>query len=218
VDTYKTEQEQLEALKRWWETNGKFVLVVLVIAFTTTIGWRVWSNHENSTLESASLEYNELIGKLRSEESDAALRHGADLIEKRGDTSYAVLAALAMAKLEVEKDELDTARQRLTWAVEHAEIPEIVHIARIRLARVLLALGKFDEALAQASVDNTDGFDAAYEMVKGDIYAQRGLADQAKTAYNTALNTSFDMNATSKNMLQMKLDNLGGANLSVSTE
>jgi len=218
VDTYKTEQEQLEALKKWWETNGKFVLVLLVVTFTASIGWRVWSNHENSTLESASLEYNAVISNLRSEEADAALRNGAGLIEKRGDTSYAVLAALAMAKLEVEKGELDTASQRLSWAVEHAEIPEVIHIARIRLARVLLALGKFDEALAQASVDVAGGFDAAYAMVKGDVYAQRGLADQAKTAYNTALNTSFEMSATSKNLLQMKLDNLGGANLSVSPE
>ena len=207
----KTEQEQLEDIKHWWEKNGKFVLVVIVLAFSGAIGGKVWRDYQAATEERLSVEYETLLQQVQNGDADQALQLGSRFIEQNSDSGYAVLVALALAKLEAERSQLDNARLRLQWALEQAPDAALAHVARLRLARVLMAQDQLDQALSLASVTETGEFAHNYAAIKGDIYRRKGDTALARTAYQAALDDS-DTSPQLRNLLQMKLDALGGAN------
>ncbi len=206
----KTEQEQLEDIKHWWEKNGKFVLIFVVLAFSAAIGGKVWRDYQVATEERLSAEYEAIIAQMQNGESDQALQQGSLFIEQNSDSGYASLVALALAKLEVEREQLDNARLRLQWVMEHAQDDSLKHVARLRLARVLMAQDQLDQALALTTIGDTGAFARNYAVVKGDLYALKGDAALAKTAYQAALDDP-DTGPQLRNQLQMKLDALGGA-------
>jgi predicted negative regulator of RcsB-dependent stress response len=39
VEIYDTEEEQVEALKRWWKENGQATLAGLVLGIIVILGW-----------------------------------------------------------------------------------------------------------------------------------------------------------------------------------
>ena len=41
MDVYRTEEEQVAAIQKWWQQNGKAVLVAVVLAVASYAGW-VW--------------------------------------------------------------------------------------------------------------------------------------------------------------------------------
>ena len=55
--THKTDEEQIEDLKRWWEANGKYVIIAALLLISGVVGGRVWLNYTHSTLENASAQY-----------------------------------------------------------------------------------------------------------------------------------------------------------------
>ena len=50
VDEYRTDDEQLDALRRWWSENGKSLAVAVVTAVALSFGWQTWqaSEEQNS--------------------------------------------------------------------------------------------------------------------------------------------------------------------------
>ena len=55
------EEETIEALKQWWEENGKQLVILVVIGFAAFTGWLVWSNSQNANIDSASDMYEEIL-------------------------------------------------------------------------------------------------------------------------------------------------------------
>ena len=45
MDVYKTEEEQVEAIKKWWQENGMSIIAGVVIGITAIFGWRAYDNH-----------------------------------------------------------------------------------------------------------------------------------------------------------------------------
>jgi predicted negative regulator of RcsB-dependent stress response len=151
-----------------------------------------------------------MLNSLQSGDEEAALHYGVNVVEQYSDSVYAVLAALGVAKLEVSKGDTDAATQRLKWALERANEDGLKHVVQLRLARLLLDQGKLDEALQYANPANMGTFKSSYSHVKGDIYLQKGDQDMARMAYQAALQDQ-QLSPQTRNLVQMKLDDLGGA-------
>jgi predicted negative regulator of RcsB-dependent stress response len=45
VADHITEEEQIEALKRWWEENGKQTLLGIALIVGGYFGWQAWTDH-----------------------------------------------------------------------------------------------------------------------------------------------------------------------------
>jgi predicted negative regulator of RcsB-dependent stress response len=43
VDVYTTEDQQVEALKRWWKENAKSILLGVALGLAAVFGWRMAS-------------------------------------------------------------------------------------------------------------------------------------------------------------------------------
>ncbi len=203
----KTDDEQIEDIKQWWKKYRAPIISGIVIGALALGGSRAWMSHQENQAQSASAEYAQLRMELASGNTEAVTRRGGHLIDHYARSPYAVLAAFALAKMHVEQDDLTTAANRLQWAVDHARTPELVHVARLRLARVIAADGRAQQALALLEGIGTGAFTAAYEELKGDLYAENGQPDRARTAYRNAM-SALEFGAGAE-IVQMKLDGLG---------
>lgn len=207
MTNYETEEQQVEDLKRWWKQNGKVVMIGVVIGVAAVLGGRGYLNHKEAQRIEASVRYERMSQAISSQQSEAAVDEGEHIVADYPDTVYAAMASLALAKLRVDKGELAIAENRLQWVIDHATQPDIVHTARLRLARVLLADGKYDIALGKLSGIDMDGYTALYQELLGDIYLAKQQPDKARTAYQAALQA---MGANDdRQTVQLKLDNLG---------
>jgi len=210
VDGYQTEQEQVEAIKKWWKENGRAVILGVVVGMAALVGGRMWIEHKQGRAETASMHYEAMMQKVARGEAGAVLQQGGQIVQQFAGTPYAALAALAMAKVKVEQGDSAAAGAHLRWVMEHAEQKGLQHIARLRLAELLIGSGQYAEALDLVSVAEQGGFAPSYEELKGDIHLALGAREKARDAYAQAL-AALGPNSVSRGLLQMKLDDLGGA-------
>ena len=207
AETYRTDEEQVEALKQWWADNGRSIMTGLIVALAVVVGVRWWMASQNAERETASLQYEQMLQQLSSEQTEQAQQTGSHILENYEDTPYAVLAAMALAKTALEQGDRQTAVLHLRWANDHAESDAVKDLARLRLARALLAEGNTDEALKLASEKAGSAYEGAFAAVRGDVFAALGNTAKASAAYNEAVNNPETPQGL-RQVLRMKLENL----------
>ncbi|WP_394374845.1 YfgM family protein [Stutzerimonas frequens] len=207
--TSGTEEEQLAQIKEWWQRNGKPLMLGAVIALVLVFGWQFWQKHQINQAQSASVLYQQLLtAALESGEVDAAevSRLGNLLKKDFAGTHYAQYGSLFIAKVAVEAGRLDEAASELRAILDKPADKTLDELARQRLARVLAAQNKADEALKLLDGEADKAFAASREELKGDLLVQLGRDDEAHAAYSKA-KESLSQDAAIGG-LQMKLDDL----------
>lgn len=215
MSDHLTEEEQLEALKRWWKENGKLIVLAVVVAVGGYFGWGAWQDQQRAQAEAASAQYEQLLNSLRTPEQELS----SELVEeiKQGSDLYAYNAALIKARTAVQKGELDAAVEQLQWVLEQSPGAAVTHLTRLRLARVLAAQGNQDAALAELQgKEPTASFASEYAEARGDILLAQGKTDDARSAYEFALQNLTSPQQSRAAVLQMKIDNLRTASASES--
>jgi predicted negative regulator of RcsB-dependent stress response len=208
VDGYVTDQEQVEALKRWWKANGKSIVAGVIIGLAIVSGGKWWFARQQNLAEQASQQYEQVLLAEQQGNKDVALQQGGILLEKYPNSNYAALTALVLAKLKVDQDDLDGARFYFQWVVDHAQGDQLKDVAHLRLARVLLAKGDQAGALQAVEAVDVKAFAAPAQELKGDILLAMGKRDQARVAYAAALAAAGS--GIDQSRLQMKLAEVGG--------
>jgi predicted negative regulator of RcsB-dependent stress response len=204
---YETEEQQLEAIKSWWKENGTMVIAGIVLGLGAIFGWRYYSDYQQQQAQLASSLYDTVLqAAMVNGDIDEQQTRVNRLLGEFAGTPYAGLSALVLAKQQLARGEMAQARQQLEWVINNADRPEIKHIARLRLMRVLFASENYDEALALANIDYPESFAALYEELKGDLYTARGELDKARAAYDSAILHSPDQ---ANRWLRLKRDDLG---------
>jgi predicted negative regulator of RcsB-dependent stress response len=202
------DEAQVEQLRTWWRENWLALAGGLGLGLAGIFGWEAWQDSQTAKAEKASQIYEDLK-KVPAVRGGHAAELGQKLIADFAGTPYAAQAALLLASRAVEQNDLDGARTRLTWVLDHADDPGMKKIARLRLARVLWQQDKPDDALAQLDIADDDAFAALYQELRGDIQLARGDRAAAKTAYEKALQAGPA--ETQREGLRRKLDDVAGA-------
>ncbi|MGH8579279.1 MAG: YfgM family protein [Gammaproteobacteria bacterium] len=203
----RSDDEQVEALKSWWKENGKSIVVGLLIGLLGVWGWRSWSAKNETAAEQASIAYQRMVDSMTEKKPKAAKELGQELIKNYDRSTYGVLAALLLAKIEAEDGNLEKASEHLRWANTQAKVEALAMTAQLRLARVLLSQGKAAEAWSVLS--QLKGVDdlAVYQETKGDTLVALDKKEEARTTYQQALTLLSPL--VEKTPLEMKIDNLG---------
>ncbi len=204
MEVYQTEEQQVEAIKGYWKENGNTIIAGIVLGFAGFIGFNLYQENQLEQELALSDSYQALIEN-SAKDSEAFAVDGEKFISENGNTSYAALTALALAKDAASHKDWSQAQKQLTVAIQAAPSDGIKAIASLRLARVQAQLEQYSEALATLAKPLPESFTAAIEEIKGDIYLQQGKQDLARTAYQAAI--AADGLATSPS-LQIKLDDL----------
>ncbi|MBL4680726.1 MAG: tetratricopeptide repeat protein [Pseudomonadales bacterium] len=209
----RTEDEQVEDLKNWFKENGTSLVVSIVIVLAVVFGYRSWNTQTRESSEAASAIYENLqqavtVGPLESL-SDEKRSTGNFLAEQLkseySSTTYAHFASLQMAKIAAEEGDLETAASELQWVLDNGVDDKLAIIANLRLAKVKLGLTQYDAALAQLDALKPGAHESSYEEVRGDIYRAMDRLNEAREAYQRAVNLQGD---TPKPFTQMKRDDL----------
>lgn len=207
MDYAMTENDQVEQLKKWWHEYGTAAIVGILIAIIGGFSWHGWQQHREKVLAHASVRYEQLLTNIVNGETDVAAEQANRLMDRYSHTPYAQLAAMQLARLAVYENNFPIAEEKLRWLIKHGNNDALRAVAKIRLARVLLADKKPEEALDVLASNNNKAYAAAAEAVKGDILVSMGKTVEAKQAYQNALK-AFPAIEVMQPLLQMKLDDL----------
>ncbi|MCW8889845.1 MAG: tetratricopeptide repeat protein [Sedimenticola sp.] len=206
VDVNLSEEEQVEALKKWWKENGKSVAAGIIIGLGGVFGWQYWSQHQQNVAEQASLQFEQLTQSVAAN-VPASVNQAEALIASHQGSSYAVFAALNLAKVKYQQGDTSGARAQLQWVIDNGADPSLQQIARLRQARILLNEGLVDEAAAVIENAPMDNFRGDLAELRGDIALKRGDEVAARQAYGEALEYKVSNSA----LVQMKFDDLAAA-------
>lgn len=185
--SYHSDEEQVEALKRWWRENGRSVIAGVVIGLGALLGWRGWVTYHDNQAAAASIHYASLRSAAERDDAQAIERNARILEESYASTPYASLAALELAKIKAQAGDLAAVKKQLRWAIDHTSQPVIASLTRIRLARVLNAQGHNEDALAILADDLPAAYTSLVEEVRGDALVGQHKLDAARRAYDRAI-------------------------------
>ena len=210
-----SDEEQLEALKRWWKTNGTALLLAILVAAGGWFGWTYWQNQKQQQAEQASVVYMAMLDAVSQWEQTgaeefavSAAGHAESLKKLAEDSYYSLFGALTVARLAVADGELDNAAAELGWVLEKAEEPPLRALAAYRLSVLEYSRGNSERALELLDSSHPDSFAAIYAELKGDILAARGDNADASAAYQVALDTLESEDARTRAMLELKKNEL----------
>ncbi len=208
----RTEEEQIEALQRWWNNNGRSLLIGIGVAIAGVLGWNYYQDSQQQHAEQASAYFQRLLTSAASNDWNevsisAVAQDAARLKSEFGGTVYAQYAALMLAKLAVEAERYADAETELRWVIDQADAQsELSIVSTIRLALVLHAQDQSDTALGLLA-DQDDAWQSRRLEVKGDILAAQGDLSSARQAYLNARQLASQQGINSA-LLNLKLDNL----------
>lgn len=209
----RTEEEQLDAIKRWWKENGISLIAGVAIAGAGILGWNTWQSYQENQSEAASMRYQQLINLTAGTEPDEASIGQArelviELIDNHEKTLYADLARLIDARLAVTQGDQARARESLEAVLDASGRDFVKGLARLRLARLLIAEGDAEAALSMLESGIPDSLAAEQANVRGDAFLALGNQNDANAAWQEALSLAEARDQPLYGV-QLKLDNLG---------
>ncbi len=211
MEIYRTEEEQINAIKSWWDKHGKSTILGVVIAALAFTGGRYWMQQRQVQVEQASVIYQALIEARLEERTAAAEALSIEILNDYQNTTYAQLTALLLASDAIEAgDDMLLAEQRLRLAMDSGKNKEVAHVARVRLARLLIAQEQAEAALNLLKSPPSDSWGALYNEVRGDAFLALGRIDEARAAYQQA-QAVLDELQLPQALLSMKVDDLAVA-------
>ncbi|MWJ27264.1 tetratricopeptide repeat protein [Halomonas sp. ZH2S] len=209
----RTEEEQLDAIKRWWKENGTSLIVGAALAAAGIFGWNAWETHQENQAEAASLRYQQLTNLSTADELDEealgeARRLVSEITDNHADTLYAEMALLLDADMAAQQGELENAKAALEQVLTESSRPYVKSLAWLRLARVEVADGNPERALELLDEPISDSLAAQRANVRGDAYFALNREGEARNAWNEALNLAENQEQPLYGV-QLKLDDLG---------
>ena len=200
IEISDSEEEQVDKLKKWWDSNGKQIIAGAVLGLAGIFGWNYYVDYQDSHALNARALY-------LSYASDSANVGAYDkLIKDHPSSSYADQATLLMAKYLFEAENYSLALDALKPLLSR-ENSVIASTAALRSASLYLELGQHQEALAVLNMDNANEFSGLFYNLAGDVYLDLGNNEEARNSYALAIENITD-NSSLSQLIQIKLDDL----------
>jgi len=190
IEGYETEEQQVDAIKSWWKENGNTLMIGAVVGLAGLWGWRFYNESIITGQEEASQAYSNVLLQFEAEGIESGLNEVKTFIADNSDNNYGVLAALLLAKEAVIQKDFNLAKTQLVQLQSQNTYAPLNSVINLRLARVEAELGEYDQALTTLALITETGFLAKANQVKGSIYIIQGDIDNARSAFQDAINAS----------------------------
>jgi len=207
MDIYASDDEKAEEIKQWWRDNGRSIIVGSILGFIVIFSGRYWLDYQKGQSENASLAYQNVVIALADEQLEQASTTTQLLFDNYAATPYAVFAGLEMAMQSVKNGDNKSAKTYLQWVLVNAKLSAHQEIARLRLGRILLVEGEFDQALAVIEQSTSAAFSSLITELKGDILLSQAKDAEALLAYQDAISTLAQGDARQL-LLQVKINDM----------
>ncbi len=122
MQDFETEEQQIEALKKWWKENATSLILGVSIGGFSLGGWSYYVETKNEHRIEASNIYISLEKQVQANNvDDESIKKADQLSAEYADTPYAALSSLAMASYQFNKGDVDKAIARLQWVDKNAQ-------------------------------------------------------------------------------------------------
>lgn len=204
------EQEQIDALKAFWNKHGNLITWALVLVLGAYAGWNGWQYWQRQQGLRAGAMFGELERAAQAGDATRASRVFADLRERFPRTAFAQQGGLVAAKVQFTRGQTDAARASLDWVAANAGDDALRTVAQLRLAGMLAEGKQYEEALKSLDAATAPGFEALVADRRGDVLAMQGKREEARVAYRSAY-AAMDPKVEYRRLLDAKLTALAAA-------
>jgi predicted negative regulator of RcsB-dependent stress response len=201
------EQEQLDEFKAWWKKNGSMVINLVLALLVAFAVWQGYGYYQNKKAVEASSLYQALVVTDLAKTSEIKTQ-SAKLMEEFSGTPYAGRAAVFAAKANFAANDSKSAKSQLEWATKNAKESAVKAIASLQLAGILFEEKNYDEANKVLAAITDKGYEGLKANMQGDILLAQGKQEEAKKAYQAALE-NLDVQGKLHQYTQQKLESLG---------
>jgi predicted negative regulator of RcsB-dependent stress response len=204
------EQEQLDALKAFWNKQGSLITWALLLVLGGIAAWNGYNYWQREQATKAAAMFEELDRAALAGDAEKAGRVFSDLKTGFARTALAQQGGLLAAKVQASKGQADAAKASLAWVAENGVEEEMRTIARLRLSGLQADAKQFDEAQKTLDLAKAEGFEGLVADRRGDNYLALGKKAEAKTAYQAAWAAMGDK-VDYRRLVEAKLTALGAA-------
>jgi predicted negative regulator of RcsB-dependent stress response len=207
VDEFLSEAEQWERAKGWMRSYVGWILGGVIVALGGIAGWNWWQDRQDRLGLEASAKYEQMTEALGRNEISRAKTLSAELERDFPNSPYVDQAHLFDARIAVEAGDLAKAETLLRGVMERSKDEQLALVARLRLARVQLAQGKPDDALATLNGKPAGAFEARFHEARGDVLFAKGDREGALKEYRIA-EAGTDTRSVDGQSLQLKINDV----------
>ncbi|USQ12643.1 tetratricopeptide repeat protein [Legionella lytica] len=207
MSVYMTEEEQLESIKKWWKRYGNIVFVIISVILFSIAGYRYFTWHQGKLTQQASIAYEQMMIALSNNNTKAVKSFANELIKDHSKSVYADAAHMTLAKVYVSKNKLEQAQSELRIVADNSKLRTLKQIAKIRLARILVANKSYANALSELSKVEDATYLPVINELKGDIYGATGKYEEAMNSYKQAMD-EVKVNGMGNLFLEMKTNEI----------
>ncbi len=187
MSVYMTEAEQIAVIKQWWQRYSTMIIVAFSIVLFMLSGYRYWQWHQEKIELKASNAYEHLMLSFSNQDQKSVYAYANELIKNNGTSIYADAARLILARLMIEHEKYNQAKETLNQVAKHSKMAALKNVATIRMARLLLLEKSYSKALKiLTNVVDEAYLPLVYEL-RGDIYRAMGSYPDAAKAYQKAM-------------------------------
>ncbi|WP_210450646.1 YfgM family protein [Pantoea ananatis] len=204
MEVYSNENEQVDALRRFFANNGKALAVGVVIGIAALGGWRYWSSHQQDSAKTISAEYQKVTRAMHAGKPETL--EAVNTFASENSNTYGALAALDLAKQYVDSNQLDKAATLLQNGLKDTKDANLQAVINLRLARIQLQQNQADAALKTLDSVKGDGWTAIVADIRGEALLSKGDKQGARDAWSKGVES--DASPALKQMMQMKMNNL----------
>lgn len=204
MEVFENENEQMEAVKRFFAENGKALIVGVVLGIGALVGWRVWNSNQAENASAASLAYQTLSSKVQTDKPqtlEALQKFAAD-----NKSVYGTFASLELAQKFADKNELNQASKSLESSLANTKDANLQALIDLRLARVQIQQKEADSALKTLESIKGESWAALVADLRGEALLSKGDKQGARDAWSQGLATQSSPALIE--LLQIKINNL----------
>ncbi|MBJ8849511.1 YfgM family protein [Citrobacter braakii] len=204
MEIYENENDQIDAVKRFFAENGKALAVGVILGVGALVGWRYWTSHQTESARSASLAYQNTVTAVSAGKPDSL--PAAEKFAAENKNTYGALASLELAQQFVDQNELEKAASQLQQGLAATSDENLKAVINLRLARVQVQLKQADTALKTLDTIKGEGWTAIVAGLRGEALLSKGDKQGARSAWEAGVKS--DASPALSEMMQMKINNL----------
>lgn len=209
MDDFLTDQQQAARVRVWMREYAPAAAVAVAVGIGGYFGYTQWQARQDTEAAQASDLYEDLRSAVQSDEADFARTLLDSLVSDFGGSGYVDHARLLMAREYVETTQPSLAEEELRQVIADTSNPDLRQLARLRLARVYLYMERPEDGLEALESDvPSPAWRQLTEDMRGDLYRAMGRTDEARAAYQSALELAGQIDA---GWIRLKLDHLPAA-------
>ena len=205
MDDRLSEKEQIEQIRSWWSEYGGYVIGGLGLGIAILAGYNYYQSNKLEAQLAGSAMYETLTGHVVSGELEAAEAVADTLGADYAGTSYAAQAKLAMARMYMDKNRDQDAADVLQDLLDGEASEPLKHVARTRLARILLYQDDPQAVVDLLEGQESEAFAATWNELLGDAYRDLGRIDDAEAAYQKVLLDPMAQATVNQQLVQWKM-------------